>query len=47
MYYNDDRNRRNGYNESRRNDRGYNGYGPRGGYDDRGRDQMNCPYEIN
>ena len=48
MYYNDDRNRRNGgYNESRRNDCGYNGYGPRGGYDNRGREQMDCPYEIN
>ena len=51
MYYNDDRNRRyngSGYNgESRRNDRGYNDFSPRGGFNDRGREPMDCPYEIN
>ena len=51
MYYNDNRNRRNGnygYGESRRNDRGYNDYGPRGGFDNRGREpMMERPYEIN
>ena len=51
MYYNDDRNRRNGngfgYNGSRRSDREYNDYTPRGGYNNRDRETANCPYEIN
>lgn len=50
MYYNDNRDRRNGnygYGESRRSGRDNYGYNPRGGYDDRDREMMERPYEIN